>query len=111
MNKEKLKELCLPMVFYVAARSIDSVVTAYSANKNGTTVEGNPITKYFMDFFGINEGVTLNSATELSIMLPISYKRQRIFDISSNNMLYILGIFHLIAAATHIPYILNDYMK
>jgi len=111
MDKEKIKEIGLSGLFYIGARSIDSVVTAYSANKNGTSVEGNPITKYFMDSFGVNEGMALNSAAELSIMLPVSYKKQRVFDISSKNLLYILGTFHLIGAATHIPHIIDDYFK
>lgn len=106
---DRLKDYGFAGLFYLAGVTADSLATAYNANMNGTSIEANPIPKYFMDHLGIEEGLLVKNAIVVGIVLPIAYRGRRAFSMSSKSFLYLLGTAHFLGAATHLPYIMKDY--
>ena len=107
---DRIKDYGFAGLFYLAGKTVDSLATLYNVNREGTSAEGNPIVKYFMDSLGVEAGLLTKSAIEIGIVLPVSYRGRKVLAMSSKSFLYFLGVVHLFGAATHLPAIIKDYI-
>lgn len=90
-------------VFYLLGKFTDTLITWLDVARHGVEMEANPIYLLSMGIFGTHAGMFVTLVGELLIFLPISFKRERLFDIRMKSILYIMGIAHFFGAATHIP--------
>jgi len=107
--KERVRDYGVAGVFFLICKAVDSLITSSFVHKYGIETEGNPVVRVFMDHLGINGGLLTKSAIEVGLVIAISFSRRRLICISSKSFLYLLGILHLLGAATHFQAV-NQYL-
>jgi hypothetical protein len=107
--KKYIKEHGFAAAYFLTGRALDFMITSHNMHRLGTGMEANPVQKYLMNTLGIDEALALTSAAEIGVALPISYKKNKVLNIKTNTILYIMGTLHFLGAASNVPLSLSGY--